>query len=42
MSVKAVTHLNFRGDARQTLAFYYSVFGGAVTIVTYKIRPIMR
>jgi PhnB protein len=35
MSVKAVTHLNFRGDARQALAFYHAVFGGAVAIVTY-------
>lgn len=36
MSVKAVTHLNFRGDARQALAFYHTVFGGDVAIVTYK------
>lgn len=36
MSVNAVTHLNFRGDARQALAFYHSVFGGDVAIVTYK------
>ena len=35
MSVKAVTHLNFRGNARQALDFYHSVFGGDVTIVTY-------
>ena len=36
MSVQAVTHLNFRGDARQALTFYQSVFGGDVTMVTYK------
>ncbi|MFE2596438.1 VOC family protein [Streptomyces sp. NPDC059396] len=36
MSVKAVTHLNFRGDARAALAFYQSVFGGNMTVVTYK------
>jgi PhnB protein len=36
MSVNAVTHLNFRGDARAALAFYQSVFGGDVATVTYK------
>lgn len=36
MSVKAVTHLNFRGDARAALAFYRSVFGGHEIVVTYK------
>ncbi len=36
MSVQAVTHLNFRGDTRQALKFYQSVFGGDVAIVTYK------
>ncbi|WP_046506501.1 VOC family protein [Streptomyces odonnellii] len=36
MSVKAVTHLNFRGDARAALAFYQSVFGGHMAVVTYK------
>lgn len=36
MSVKAVTHLNFRGDARAALAFYQSVFGGHEIVVTYK------
>ncbi|WP_223623895.1 VOC family protein [Microbacterium sp. EST19A] len=29
------THLNFRGTARQALAFYQSVFGGEVTLATY-------
>ncbi|MEU4513042.1 VOC family protein [Nonomuraea wenchangensis] len=36
MSVDAVTHLNFRGDAREALAFYQSVFGGDVVAVTYQ------
>lgn len=36
MSIQATTHLNFRGDARQALGFYHSVFGGAVHIVTYR------
>lgn len=35
MTVNVVTHLNFRGDARAALAFYQSVFGGDVTIVSY-------
>ncbi|MGV9775838.1 VOC family protein [Streptosporangium sp. NPDC003464] len=36
MSVNAVTHLNFRGDARAALTFYQSVFGGDVITVTYE------
>jgi len=36
MSVSVVTHLNFRGDARQALEFYHSVFGGDLAIVTYQ------
>jgi len=35
MSVQAVTHLNFQGQARAALAFYQSVFGGELTQVTY-------
>ena len=35
MSVTATTHLNFRGDARQALDFYRSVFGGQVMAATY-------
>jgi PhnB protein len=35
MTVQTTTHLNFRGQAREALAFYQSVFGGAQTIVTY-------
>lgn len=36
MSVNAVTHLNFRGEAREALTFYHSVFGGDLAVVTYK------
>ncbi|MFF4616076.1 VOC family protein [Nonomuraea jabiensis] len=36
MSVNTVTHLNFRGDAQAALAFYQSVFGGDLAVVTYK------
>ena len=35
MSIQTTTHLNFRGDARQALAFYQSVFGGHAVIRTY-------
>ncbi|MGW1991668.1 VOC family protein [Embleya sp. NPDC001921] len=35
MSVKSVTHLNFRGEARAALEFYRSVFGGDIAVVTY-------
>ncbi|MDA5141526.1 VOC family protein [Streptomyces sp. AD681] len=36
MTARAVTHLNFRGDAREALTFYRSAFGGDLTVVTYK------
>lgn len=35
MPVHTTTHLNFRGDARQALEFYQSVFGGHVVVNTY-------
>ena len=35
MSIKTVTHLNFRGEARAALEFYQSVFGGALSVVTH-------
>ncbi|MEV6443329.1 VOC family protein [Amycolatopsis sp. NPDC051716] len=35
MSLTAVAHLNFTGQAREALAFYQSVFGGQATVVTY-------
>ncbi|WP_033443659.1 VOC family protein [Saccharothrix sp. NRRL B-16314] len=35
MSLNAVAHLNFHGQAREALEFYRSVFGGQVTVVAY-------
>lgn len=35
MSIKTTPHLNFRGDAREALEFYQSVFGGQIRIATY-------
>lgn len=36
MSVTTTTHLNFDGGAREALEFYQSVFGGTLTVVTYR------
>ena len=35
MTIQTTTHLNFRGDAREALDFYQSVFGGHAVINTY-------
>ena len=35
MSIATTTHLNFRGQAGEALAFYASVFGGQVTAFTF-------
>jgi PhnB protein len=35
MAVTVTPHLNFRGNAREALAFYQSVFGGELTIASY-------
>lgn len=35
MFIQTVPHINLRGQARQALAFYQSVFGGEITMVTY-------
>ncbi|RJQ80562.1 VOC family protein [Pseudonocardiaceae bacterium YIM PH 21723] len=35
MSLNAVAHLNFHGQAREALEFYRSVFGGRLSIATY-------
>jgi PhnB protein len=35
MTIQTTTHLNFRGDARQALEFYQSIFGGNAVINTY-------
>jgi PhnB protein len=36
MSIQTTTHLNFRGQARDALAFYQSVFGGELAAISYK------
>ena len=36
MSIDTVTHINLRGDARAALEFYQSVFGGTLTVITYR------
>lgn len=35
MSVQTTAHVNFRGEAREALTFYQSVFGGDVALATY-------
>ena len=35
MSIKVANHLNYRGNAREALEFYKSVFGGEIVIITY-------
>ncbi|AYF75457.1 VOC family protein [Nocardia yunnanensis] len=35
MSLNAVAHLNFHGQARAALEFYQSVFGGQLAVATY-------
>ena len=35
MSIHAVPHLNFYGNARQALEFYHAVFGGELVLATY-------
>ena len=36
MSVTTTTHLNFRGQAREALELYASIFGAQVTAYTYR------
>ena len=36
MSIKTVTHLNFRGEARAALDFYQTVFGGEQMLISYR------
>ncbi|MBX9244965.1 VOC family protein [Actinotalea ferrariae] len=36
MSISTTTHINLRGDARAALELYRSVFGGELTVVTYR------
>lgn len=35
MSINVTPHLNFRGNAREALEFYQSVFGGDLAIASY-------
>lgn len=35
MTIKTTTHLNFRGNAREALGFYQSVFGGELMVATH-------
>ncbi|AYF75689.1 VOC family protein [Nocardia yunnanensis] len=35
MAVNVVAQLNFRGQAREALTFYQSVFGGELVLITY-------
>lgn len=35
MSVRTVTHLNFRGQAREALTFYQNALAGQMTLVSY-------
>jgi len=35
MAIAVTPHLNFRGNAREALEFYQSVFGGELVIVSY-------
>ncbi|WP_328472886.1 VOC family protein [Actinoplanes sp. NBC_00393] len=35
MAITTVTHINLRGNARQALEFYRSVFGGELTAFTH-------
>ncbi|WP_344620627.1 VOC family protein [Dactylosporangium salmoneum] len=35
MSITTTAHLNFRGNAREALEFYRSVFGGEIMVITY-------
>ena len=35
MTVTTTAHANFRGQAREALTFYHSVFGGDLSLATY-------
>ena len=35
MTITTTTHINFRGQARDALHYYQSVFGGQVSLFTY-------
>ncbi|MDX6300360.1 MAG: PhnB protein [Nocardioidaceae bacterium] len=35
MTISTTTHANFRGQARDALTYYHSVFGGELALATY-------
>jgi PhnB protein len=35
MAIATTIHINFRGQAREALAYYQSVFGGEISLFTY-------
>jgi PhnB protein len=35
MAITTTTHINFRGQARDALRYYQSVFGGEISLFTY-------
>ncbi|MFS8048706.1 hypothetical protein [Rhizobium sp. BR 314] len=35
MAINTVTHINFRGNAREALSFYQGVFGGKIDIISH-------
>lgn len=35
MTITTTTHINFRGQAREALTYYKSVFGGEIALFTY-------
>ncbi|RZT84742.1 PhnB protein [Pseudonocardia sediminis] len=39
MAITNTLHINFRGDAREALEFYHSVFGGDIIAVPYGDMP---
>lgn len=35
MTITSTLHLNFRGDAKEALEFYHSIFGGDIVLAPY-------
>lgn len=42
MTVSVVPHINLRGQAREALNFYQSVFGGEIALITYRDAQAVR
>lgn len=36
MAIQLIAHLNFRDNAREAMEFYHTIFGGELTLQTYK------